>query len=582
MAQRWTNRRVSQLLLHIADLLEIKGENRYKVMAYRRAAESILNLDREVTDLWQEGRLKEIPAVGDAIAKKLDELFRTDQLAFLTRLESEVPPSLATLLRVPGVGPRTARLVWESLGVTDLEGLERAARAGRLRKLPGMGEKTEARILEGLAALRRRTDRIPLGRAYPVAEALLEELRNAVPDLEKAEVVGSLRRGCATVGGIDLLVATSRARAALEAFAALPQVAGVFVTRPSEVSVRLDDGTVANLYAVPPAEWGSSLQYYTGSREHNRRLQELAEAQGLRLGPRGFGEGDAWTPCATEGEVYGRLSLPWIPPELREDRGEVAAAREGRLPRLVELSDLRGDLHAHTDWSDGRASLEAMAEAARALGFEYLLISDHTHGLAVAGGLSPEKWQRQHQAIEALNARWTDFKLLHGAEVEIRADGTLDFPDEVLAQMDVVVASVHTSLRQPREQITERILSAMRNPHVDIIGHPMGRIIGQREESAVDVERVLSFAAQRGVMLEINSVPERLDLDDVYVRQAVELGVRLAVNSDAHTTAGLRGLRYGLAMARRGWATKADIANCLSLDELEALIRGRSRPQEEV
>jgi len=578
MTETWTNRGVASLLLHIADLLETKGENRFKVMAYRRASESILNLKPDITDVWQEGHLKGIPGVGDAIARKLDELFRTGHMTFLTELEAEVPPSLTTLLQVPGVGPKTARLAWEALGVKDLAGLERAARAGRLRKLPGLGERTESRILDGMGSLRRRTGRMSLGRALPLAETLLDSLRETVPGIARAEAVGSLRRMCATIGGIDLLVSAPNAQGVLDAFAALPQVAGVFVTRPAQISVRLDNGAEADLYVVPAAQWGTSLQYRTGSKGHNIRLQELAEGQGLSLTEHGFREGDALTPCATEEEVYRRLGLPWVPPELREDRGEIAAAQEGRLPHLVELSDLRGDLHAHSNWSDGRDTLETMAEAARALGLEYLLVSDHTHGLGVAGGLSPEKWQRQHQAIKGLNARWTDFRLFHGAEVEIRGDGTLDFPDEVLAQMDVVVASIHSGLRQPKERITERMLSAMRNPHVDIIGHPMGRILGQREESAIDVDALISSAAKTGTVLEINSIPERLDLADVYVRQAIELGVRLAVNSDAHSTVGLQNLPYGLATARRGWATKADIVNCLPPGDLWAFFQGRSWP----
>ncbi len=571
-----TNQEIAEIFERIGDMLDILGENRYKVLAYRRAAENIRHLPRDLRSYWQAGALQDIPGIGPAIEEKIEELLTTGRLGFYERLQDQVPVGVVSLLQIPDVGPKTAKLLWERLGVQSVAEVEEAARAGRLRTLPGLGSRSEARILAGIQALHRRSDRIPLGTAWPAATALLDGLRAACSEVVQTAVAGSLRRMRSTIGDIDLLAASLAPATVMRAFATLPQVAEVILSGQTKTSVRLHNGLQADLRVLEPDRWGAALQYFTGSQTHNIHLREMAQKQGLSLSEYGFKREDgSEIRCPEEAMVYETLGLPWIPPELREDRGEIEAALAGKLPRLVEGSDIQGDLHAHTDWSDGANTLAEMAEAARQRGYRYLVISDHTQGLGIARGLSPERLQAQRVPIDALNAQWDDFTLLQGCELEIKADGRLDFPDEVLARLDFVVASVHTSLRQDPEQITARILNAIRNPYVDVIGHPSGRILGQREESAADVEAIIQAAAETGTALEINSTPNRLDLDDVHVRRAVELGVKLAINSDAHHTGGLDSLIYGLATARRGWATAADILNTLSLEELRAWRQAR-------
>jgi len=563
-----TNKEVAEILRRIADMLEIKGEIVYKALAYRRAADNIEYLGRNIEEVWREGKLREIPGVGKSLAEKLDELLRTGRMTYYEQLQEEIPPGVVSLLQIPDVGPKTAKLVWERLGITSIAELERAAREGRLRTLPGLGAKSEAKILAGIQSLYRRSERIPLGTALPVARELIEGIKAATPAVLKIAAAGSLRRMKATVGDIDLLAASYEPEKVMEAFVHLPQVAEVSLSGPTKTTVILQNGLQVDLRVLPPERYGSLLQYFTGSKDHNVALREIALDMGLSLSEYGFKRGEEEILCPEEEDVYRTLGLPWIPPELRENRGEIEAAREGRLPHLVELSDIKGDLHVHTDWSDGAATIEEMAEAARKRGYRYLVISDHSHGLGVAKGLTPERLREQRAVIEELNRRWSDFRILQGAEVEIRSDGSLDYPDEVLAELDLVIASVHSGLRQERERITARVVAAMRNPYVDIIGHPSGRILGQREESAVDMDEVLRVAAETGTILEVNGTPDRLDLDDVYIRRAVEMGVKLCVDSDAHNVYGLAAMEFGVATARRGWAEARDIVNTLPLEEL--------------
>ncbi len=575
-----TNREIADLLKRIGDMLDILGENRFKVLAYRRASESILNLGQDLRTYWQEGTLREIPGVGQAIADKIDELLSTGRLEFYDRLQDQVPAGVVSLLDIPDVGPRTAKLLWEERGLQSVGEVETAARNGQLRGLPGLGTKSEAKILAGIEALYRRSDRIPLGTAWPVALDLLEGLRAASPEVLEATVAGSLRRMRATIGDIDLLASSREPDAVMHAFTGLPMVAEVILSGPTKTTVRLHNGLQADLRVLEPDHWGAALQYFTGSQAHNVRLREIARSQDLSLSEYGFKRDDgAFLLCPEENEVYETLGLAWVPPELREDRGEIQAASSGTLPSLVAWDDILGDLHAHTDWSDGAGTLEEMGDAAREHGYQYLLISDHTQSLGVAGGLTPERLRAQRSEIDSLNKRWQDFTLLQGCELEIKADGTLDFADEVLADLDFVVASVHTSLRQERAQITERVLNAIRNPYVDVIGHPSGRILGQREESAVDLDAVIEAAAATGTALEVNSIPARLDLDDVHVRRALQLAGMICVNSDAHHPGGLDSLRFGLATARRGWATSSDLLNTMTLDQLRAWRQARIERQ---
>lgn len=575
-----TNREIADIFKRIGDMMDILGENRFKVLAYRRASENIVGLGQDIRAYWQAGTLQEIPGIGQAIADKIDELLTTGRLEFYERLQDQVPPGVVSLLDIPDVGPRTAKMLWEELGLQSVAEVEAAARAGQLRTLKGLGTRSEARILAGIEAVHRRSDRIPLGTAWPVAVDLLEGLKAACSDVLEATVAGSLRRMCSTIGDIDLLAASDAPAAVMRAFSGHPRVAEVLLSGQTKTSVRLHNGLQVDLRVLEPDRWGAALQYFTGSQAHNVRIREIAQKQGLSLSEYGFKRQDGGEIlCPAEAEVYGTLGLPWIPPELREDRGEIQAALSGEIPKLIEWADILGDLHAHTDWSDGAGTLEEMATAARTKGYHYLVISDHTQSLGVAGGLTPERIREQRAEIQALNEKWDDFALLQGCELEIKADGSLDFPDEVLAQLNFVVASVHTSLRQDREQITARTLSALRNPYVDVIGHPSGRILGQREESAVDLDVIIQSAAETGTALEVNSIPARLDLDDVHVRRAGELGIRLAINSDAHHPGGLDSLPFGLATARRGWATAPDVLNTLTLDELRAWRQARIAQQ---
>ncbi len=570
--RRWSNAEIADIMYRIGDLVEVsEKEGPFQVRAYRRAADNIRHMEEDIVRVWQDGRLEEIPGVGKAIAKKIDELMRTGHLRFLEKLEEEVPSGVVDMLAIPGVGPKKARLFWQRLGITGIEELKRAAEEGKLRSLPGMGKKSEQRILEGIAALQSIPDRIPLGTARPLALEILDALRRGLPDLVlRAELAGSARRWRETVGDLDILVASRDPMPIMDAFASLPQVGEVLLKGETKTSVRLQNGLQVDLRVLPPERWGTGLQYFTGSKAHNVALRGLALDLGWSLSEYALKRTDTGEErlCATEEEVYGLLGLPWIPPELREDRGEIQAAQEGRLPRLVEISDLRGQLHAHTDWSDGRVTLEEMAEAARSRGYEYFLISDHSVGLGMANGLDASRLREQHRLIESLNRRWDDFRLLSGIEVEVKADGSLDLPDDVLAELDVVVAAVHSGLNQDRETLTRRAIAALRNPHVDILAHPTGRLLGKRKGGDFDMEAILREAARLGKIVEVNAQPSRLDLDDVHVRRAMELGVKISISSDAHRPSDLDNVIYGVATARRGWAEPENVVNTWPLREL--------------
>jgi len=568
------NRELADVLNRIGDILDIKGEVVYKGLAYRRAAENILNLGRDINEVHREGKLNEIPGVGQALTEKIGELLATGRLRYLEDLEEQIPAGVVELLAIPEVGPKTAKLLWEKLGIASMAEAEQAARSGKLRELPGLGVKSEAKILAGIEAFYRRSDRLSLGTAWPVAQELLDLLRRQASIL-RADAAGSLRRMQPTIGDIDLLVAANDGEAVFDSFVRLAQVETVDLRGPTKCSVHLHNGLQVDLRVLPPERYGSLLQYFTGSKQHNVDLREFALRQGLSLSEYGFNRGSDEILCAEEEDVYRTLGLPWMPPEIREARGEIKAALEGRLPDLIRQGDVLGDLHAHTDWSDGAASVEEMAEAAQGKGYQYLVISDHSQGLGVANGLTPKRLAEQRELIDRLNRRYDRLRLLQGAEVEIKADGILDFPDEILARLDVVLASLHSGLRQDRRQVTERLLRAMRNPHVDIIGHPMGRLLNQREGADLDMSQVLAVAAETGTVLEVNSSPFRLDLDDVHIRRAVELGVRLAINSDAHNPGGLDMVIYGVATARRGWAEAKDVINTLPLATMLKSLKGQ-------
>jgi DNA polymerase (family 10) len=575
------NRQLAETFTLIADLLEIKGELIYKILAYRKAADSLTDLGRDINAIWQDGgieSLQSIPGVGKAIAEKIDELLATGKLGFLEKLAEEVPLSLADLLQIPSLGPKKVGLFWRELGITSIEELEAAAYTGKLHQLPGMGVKSEEKIIAGIKALARHSGRTPLGTAWPFAQELLVFLR-AIPEVEAVEAAGSLRRMRETVGDLDILVAASDSEPVMEAFVKRPDVVEIIARGPTKSSVEFANGLRAQLWVHPPERFGTALQYATGSKDHNVRLRELALDRGYSLSEHALTNVETGEEilCATEEEVYTTLGIPWIPPELREDRGEVQAGISGGLPTLITVSSLKADLQSHSTWSDGKTSIREMAEKARSLGLKILAVTDHSQSLGVANGLTIEKLHQQRAEIEALNAQFGDsFRILHGSEVEIKADGSLDFPDDTLAWLDIVVASLHTSLGQDRQKVTGRLLGAICNPYVDVIGHPTGRMIPDREGADLDMDAVLSAAAESGTALEINAHPSRLDLNDIYARQAVELGVLLSINTDAHSPDGLELMPFGVATARRGWVEPQNVINAWEPQQLlEWLKRNR-------
>ncbi len=572
------NQEIAQIFSDIADMLDIKGAEWYRLRAYRRAAEAIAHYPEELTTLWEEGRLEDIPGVGKAIAGKVDEILGTGRLEFYERLKSEIPDGVVSLLGIPGVGPKTARLLYEGLSLVSIPDVEAAARQHELRQLKGLGPKSEERILQGIEMLHRISGRHLLATALPVAEEIVAALREC-PAARGVTPGGSLRRCAPTVGDIDILAGSGDPEEVVKWFVSLPQVAEVVTHGDTKATIILDRGLQVDLMVLEEIHYGSLLQHFTGSKEHNTVLRSLARKQGLSLSEYGFLREDGTvTACAMEEEVYGTLGLEWIPPELREARGELEAAQEGQLPSLITEGDIKGDFHVHTIYSDGANTIEEMARAAMDRGYEYIVVTDHSQGLGVAGGLTPQDLAQQSVEIAAVNERLTPFRVLSGVELEIRAEGDLDLPDEVLARLDVVVASVHSGLRQEKEKMTQRIIAAMRDPHVDIIGHPTGRLLGQREAVAMDFEAIVKEAARTGTMLEINAQPNRLDLDGELARRAITEGVMLALGSDAHHAEGLAVMRFGVVTARRGWAEATDVANTLSCEELlEKMASGKSR-----
>ena len=585
---RFTNVDVAALLDQVAARLQILGANRFRVIAFQNAAESIRTLGRSINQVYADGELRTIPGVGKGIADALGELFETGHVVEFDELAAQVPDGVIEMMQVPDMGPKKARRLWEELGIASIPELKAAAEAGELSQLKGFGKKSEQKILKGVELLSQRGDeRTPIGHARPLALTLMDDLRQALPAdaIQRMEIAGSLRRWRETIGDVDILVVSQQPDAVMDAFRSLPLVADVALSGETKTSVILTTGLQVDLRVVGAAHWGAAWQYFTGSKDHNVRVREIALKQGWSLNEYGLtatGKGDA-----AEGEerlfdreedLYRFLGLEWVPPELRENRGEVQAALAHELPRLIRLEDIRGELHGHTTYSDGKASVAEMAEAARARGYQYWNASDHSVGLGIVQGVDDEKLRRQAVEIAEVNRSYAeagvDFRVLQGSEVEILADGELGLPDEILARLDVVVASIHSALRQDRVTITERCLKAVYNPHVDILGHPTGRLIGRRPPSDLDVERVLQACAETGTVVEINAHPARLDLNDVYARRAVELGCKLAINSDAHETAGFEVMEYGVATARRAWVTAADVINTRSLDEMLGLLKG--------
>lgn len=570
------NRDVVELFSQVADMLAIRGDQIHRVLAYRRAAESIESLGRDINVVHAEGKLTEIPGIGDTLAAKIDEMLTTGKLDFYEKLAKDVPPTLVDMLRVEGLGPKRVKQVHDQLKISTLDELAVAAREGKLRDLPGMGAKSEAKLIAAIEALSRHGDsRVPLGVAWPIAQQMLAELQE-VPGVTRSAVGGSLRRMKDTIGDIDLLVAAESAEEVMNRFGQLDVVESVDARGPTRSRVTLHSGMGVDLRVLPAERWGTLLAYFTGNKDHNVKLREMALKLGYSLNEHAFTplDGGPEVLCATEEEVYSRLRLAYIPPTLREDRGEIEAAKKKKLPALVQLDDIRSDLHMHTTWSDGKLSVMDMAKAARERGLDYIVITDHSASLGIANGLSIERLRQQAAEVkEAADALGPDFRVLHGTEMEIRADGSMDYPDDVLEELDFVIASLHTGLSQPREQATQRMLNAINNSHVDMIAHPTGRLLPDRAGADLDMDAIIEAAAANGTILEINANPVRLDLRDVHAKMAIDRGVKIAINTDAHRAGEFELRHFGVATAQRGWATAADIVNTWPLDQFLSYIK---------
>ena len=551
------------MLNRVADLLEIRGENFFKIRAYREAVRQLDNLTTEVEDLIHEGRLKDVPGIGEAIEKKIVEYVTTGQLEFLTRLEAEVPPALLEITRVPGLGPRTAKDIYDQLGILSLDALEDAARTHRLLSVRGIKAKTEENILKGIAMLKRTEGRIYFPEAWILADSLLITLR-ALPRVARGEIAGDARRASETVGGLDLLVVTDDPEAMGAEFARLPQVNDVISQSGGATTIRVRSGMQVELRAATPDGFGAAWVTLTGSKAHLQQLRARAERMGKVIAG------------ATEEDVYAAVGCAWIPPELREGRGEIELAANGELPRLVQQEDLRGDLHTHSNWSDGRNEINEMARAAKERGYAYIALTDHTQSLQIAQGLTPERFRARAVEIAAVNAQAGMVRVLNGAEVDILPDGSLDLPDDTLASLDLVVASVHTALDQPKDVITQRVLTALRSPHVDVFAHPTSRRLDRRGETSLDVEAVIAEAVKTGTALEINSSPFRLDLNDTWARKAREAGALLAIDNDAHYPAEFEYVRYGCAIGRRAGLTPDRVLNTRDADGVLAHCREKA------
>lgn len=579
------NREIAGILADIGELLEVKGEVVFKTRAYQKAAQAIAGWPEPLTRVAKEGRLGSIPGIGKAISDKVATLVATGRLPYYENLKAEFPAGMLSLMDVPGVGPKTAYRISKELGIQSPEELEAAAKAGKLRTLSGMGEKKEEAILRSLEQLRRKDSRRPVAEVLPVVNDLMRTLE-ALGTAQRLTPAGSVRRFEETIGDVDIIGISEQPRAFMDAFVGLPLVRDVLGHGSTKSSVVTSQGLQVDVRLVEPRNYGNLLQHFTGSKQHNIMLREYAQRISLSVSE--YGVTDVATGavhvCDTEEEVYRLLKLPYLAPELRQGLDEIDRALRGNLPRLIELGDVRGDLHAHTDWSDGTASLEEMAAAAEAAGLEYLAICDHSAGRAVAHGLQPERLRRQIELIRTYKPSRPGFRLLAGIEADIRSDGAIDCPDELLAELDFVVASVHSAMQQDEATMTRRIIRAIEHPHVDTIGHLTTRIVTHRPEVALDVSAVLAAAAQTGTAIEINGSLERLDIKDSYVRMANERGVVLSLGTDAHAIGTLGNLAYSVLVARRGWTQPAHVVNTWPVDTVLAWARtpkserGRTAP----
>ncbi len=570
------NAAIARTLEEVADILEIKNENPFRIRAYRNAVRTIQIQTTPLARLLAEGRpLTDLPGIGKEMAGHIREMVETGTLGYRDELLAEIPRSLLELMRLPGVGPKKAKKLWDELQIGTVEELEEAAKAGRIAGVPGFGEKTQQKILAGIADHRQHTSRMLLADAEQFVEPLLDWLRQA-PGLERLEVAGSYRRRRETVGDIDLLAIAKNPAAVMKHFLGHAWIEKVAMSGDTRATVILGSGLQVDLRAVAPESYGAALVYFTGSKEHNVKLRRRGVERGLRISEYGVFKGEEegeWIAGREEADVYAAVGLAWIPPEIREDHGEIEAAAKKHLPRLIRREDLRGDLHMHSTWSDGRNSIEEMVEACAARGYEYMVISDHSKALAMTGGLDAYRLREQWKEIDEVRARHPEIRILRSMEVDILADGSLDLEDEMLAGLDLVLVSLHSRFELPEAQQTERVLRALEHPEVSVFCHPTARLINRRRPVEMDMDTVLARAAELGVAVELNSNPHRLDLKDSHLRRARELGCKVVISTDSHRTRELDLMRYGIEQARRAWLEPGNVLNTLPYAKLVKALR---------
>lgn len=561
------NKEVAVIFKRMAEMLEIKGENSFRIRAYERAALNIENLAEDIALIAERDGLDNIPGIGKDLAQKITEIIETGTLKQYEAMKKEIPEGLMEIITIPGLGPRTAKNLFDTLHVTSVDELEHLAKEHKLQGLPGIKAKTEENILKGIALYRQKLARMPLNTMLMLSREITGELEK-LEEVKKISVAGSVRRQKETIKDIDILIISSAPENVMDFFTRLPQVEEIQAKGRTKSSIRTKEGVQVDLRVVDPECFGAALCYFTGSKEHNIRLRELAGKKGLKINEYGIFQGDLRIGGKEEEEVYGTVGLPFIPPELREDRGEVEAALNGTSPSLVELRDIRGDLHVHSNYSDGSATLAEIARKAEAMGLEWVAVCDHSQSLKVAGGVPVEKMKDKVREVKEFNRKSRKVKLLCGTEVDINNDGSLDYPDEILNELDIVIAAIHSGFKQDEKTITNRIIKAMRHPRVHIIAHPTGRLIGEREPYPLTMDAIVEEAAKTNTALEINAYPQRLDLNDIYCRAAKNKGVKLGIGTDAHILDQMEYLELGLSVARRGWLEKKDLLNCLNYNEL--------------
>lgn len=563
------NFEVAAIFNEIADLLEIKDENPFRIRAYRKAAQNIESLTQDVEEIAKKGTLKEIPGIGKDLAGKIEEIIKTGKLKFYRKLKSQIPGIILETMSIPTIGPKTAKLLYDKFKLRSIDQLEKLARSHKICGLPGIKEKTEENILRGIELFKKGKERMPLGVALPIATEIMNRLK-LLPEIKKINYAGSLRRMKETIRDIDILITSSKPKRIMDAFVSLPRVKEILAHGETKSSILLKDGIQVDLRVVEPECFGAALLYFTGSKAHNIHLRKMANDLGYKISEYGIFKERTNKRVAGKEEIdiYKILKLGFIPAELREDTGEIETARKGKLPRLVKQSDILGDFHVHSEWSDGAHSLEEIREAAKKRGYKYVAITDHTKSLRVAGGLKESELKKQIKEIRKINKKSKGITLLAGTEMDILSDGRLDISDNVLAELDIVIAAIHTGFKQGKERLTKRIIDAMRNKYVHIIAHPTGRLMGTRDAYELDFEEIFKVAKDTNTALEINAFPQRLDLNDISSKRAKETGVTVALGTDSHTLDQLDNLGLGISVARRGWLEKKDLLNTLPLQTL--------------